>query len=469
MTTLDFMTEHRQWEHIEALRAHFVGHDAHYYIKTYGCQMNEHDSEALAGMMGEMGLTATENVEEATVVVINTCCVREHAEVKVHGNVGALRLLKAENPDMLICVCGCMMQQADVAEALAAKFPFIDLIFGTHRVHMFPELLNRAAASETTVIDVTDSEGIIVEHMPSARVEGCTAWVTIMYGCNNFCSYCIVPYVRGRERSRDSEEILAEIRELVSRGVKEVTLLGQNVNSYGKNLDKPMSFTELLYAIHDIEGLERIRFMTSHPKDLSDELIEAFGKLPKLCHHLHLPVQSGDDEILRRMNRRYTSEQYLSLVDRLRAACPDIALTTDLIVGFPGETREQFENTVKLVRKAGYDGAFSFKYSPREGTPAAEMDDQIDDEEKKTRLAELNAVLDEIGQPLHEAYLGKTVEVLVERVNERRTGQLTGKTSTNKTVNFEGPEEWVGQLVTVKITTIKAHTLFGEAVDVKKG
>ncbi len=469
MTTLDFSQQQRQWAFIEALRDRYAGAAARYYIKTYGCQMNEHDSEALAGMLNEMGLSPTDEVEEAQVVVINTCCVREHAEVKVHGNVGALRFLKEANPELMICVCGCMMQQEPVARALAAKYPFIDLIFGTHRVHCFPELLARATQSAHTVMDIADSEGVIVEHMPAARVEGCTAWVTIMYGCDNYCAYCIVPYVRGRERSRDSAEILSEIRQLVDQGVKEVTLLGQNVNSYGRTLEKPVTFAGLLKQIHAIEGLERIRFMTSHPKDLSDELIEAFGSLPKLCHHLHLPVQSGDDEILRRMNRRYSAAQYLELVGRLRAACPDIALTTDLIVGFPGETREQFEHTLELVRQAGYDGAFSFKYSPRQGTPAAMMAGQVPDEEKKARLAELNRVLEQTGQPLHEAYLGREVEVLVERVNDRRPDQLTGKTSTAKTVNFAGPAQWVGQLVKVKITKIKAHTLFGEAVDERKG
>ncbi len=469
MTTLDFSQQERQWAFIEALRQRYANTAARYYIKTYGCQMNEHDSEKLAGMLEEMGLTPTDTVEEASVVVINTCCVREHAEVKVHGNVGALRFLKQANPQLMICVCGCMMQQEPVAKALAAKYPFIDLIFGTHRVHCFPELLARAAQSPHTVMDIADSEGIIVEHMPAVRETGCTAWVTIMYGCNNYCSYCIVPYVRGRERSRDSEEILTEIRQLVDRGVKEVTLLGQNVNSYGRTLAHPITFTDLLKQIHAIDGLERIRFMTSHPKDLSDELIEAFGSLPKLCHHLHLPVQSGDDEILRRMNRHYTAAQYLDLVGRLRAACPDIALTTDLIVGFPGETRAQFEHTLELVRQAGYDGAFSFKYSPRLGTPAAAMADQVPDEEKKARLAELNRVLEQTGQPRHEAYLGQTVEVLVERTNDRRPNQLTGKTSTAKTVNFEGTGYEIGQMVQVKITKIKAHTLFGEVVDEKKG
>jgi len=460
MTTLDFRQEALQWSYIEKLRAYFAP-GSRYHIRTYGCQMNEHDSENLAGLLDEMGLTPAEDASGADLVILNTCCVREHAEIKVQGLLGALRLTKEARPGMVLCVCGCMMQQAGVARETARRFPHVDLIFGTHQVHRFAELLFRALETGNPVVEADDREGMVIEHMPAHRATGVTAWVNIMYGCDNFCSYCVVPYVRGRERSREVSEILQEVRQLADQGVREVTLLGQNVNSYGKTLASPVSFASLLEKVCAVEGIFRVRFMTSHPKDLSSELISAFADLPKLAKHLHLPVQSGDDEILRRMNRHYTRADYLSLVERLRRACPEIALTTDFIVGFPGETEEQFLNTLSLPRMAGYDTAFAFRYSPRGGTPAARMEDQVPEEVKRERLARLNEELEAVGEPLHRAYLGKTVEVLTERVNDR--GQLTGKASTNKTVNFEGSADLIGRMIPVEITQTKVHTLFGVA------
>ena len=458
-TYVDFAADSAQRAAMAAVRRHYAGKPATYAIQTYGCQMNEHDSEQLSGLLEAMGLTPAAAFQEADVMLFNTCCVREHAEVKVFGNVGALRRVKEARPDAVVCVCGCMMQQQEVAHKLQRQYPFVDLIFGTHAVRQFPELLAGALAGRR-VLEVQDLTGDVVEGLPTRRKEGCLAYVNIMYGCDNFCSYCIVPYVRGRERSRRPQDILREIQGLVSEGVREVTLLGQNVNSYGRGLD--VDFPTLLRRVAEVEGLARIRFMTSHPKDLSPRLIAAMAETPKVCRHLHLPVQAGSDRILAKMNRRYTREAYLSLVARLRQAVPGIAISTDLIVGFPGETEADFCDTLTLVEEARFDAAYTFKYSRRTGTVAADLPDQVPEAEKKQRLARLNALQDGITSAIQRSYEGTCQEVLVEGPSPRRKTQMCGRTSTGKMVNFPGGPELAGQLVDVDITQSKAHTLAGK-------
>ena len=458
-TYVDFAADSAQRAAMAAVRRHYAGRAATYAVQTYGCQMNEHDSEQLSGLMEDMGLTPAASFQEADIMLLNTCCVREHAEVKVFGNVGALRRVKAERPDAVLCVCGCMMQQQAAAHKLQRQYPFVDLIFGTHAVRQFPELLARTLEGRR-VLEVQDAPGAVVEGLPTRRKAGCLAFVNIMYGCDNFCSYCIVPYVRGRERSRRPADILQEIEGLVDEGVREVTLLGQNVNSYGRGLD--VDFATLLRQVGEIEGLHRIRFMTSHPKDLSPDLIAAMAETPKVCRHLHLPVQAGSNRILTQMNRRYTREQYLSLVARLRQAVPGIALTTDLIVGFPGETEEDFCDTLSLVEEVGFDSAYTFKYSRRTGTVAADLPGQVPEAEKKQRLARLNALQDGITAAIQAAYEGTCQEVLAEGPSPRRKTQMCGRTSTGKMVNFPGGPELIGQLVDVDITQSKAHTLAGK-------
>jgi tRNA-2-methylthio-N6-dimethylallyladenosine synthase len=450
--------------YIEALKTRVSGTGLKYHIVTYGCQMNVHDSEKLAGMLYEIGYEETENQQEADLILFNTCCVRENAELRVYGNVGALKSCKQANPNMIIGVCGCMMQQTEVSDSIVSKFPFVDLVFGTHNLHRFPSLLLQALDSSHTVVEILDSEGAVIEHVPTRRALGISAWVTIMYGCNNFCSYCIVPYVRGRERSRRPQDILEEIGKLAEEGYKEITLLGQNVNSYGKDLEDNTLFHDLLREIDKIEGIERIRFMTSHPKDLSDDLILAMAECTKVCEHLHLPIQAGSNRVLQAMNRKYTRESYLGLAAGIREAIPDIALTTDIIVGFPGETEEEFQETLDLLRQVRYDSAYTFMYSPRTGTPAAKKKDQLSQEEKKDRLARLNAVQNEISREKNTEYQGRTVEVLVEGPSKNKQDVLTGRTRTSKTVNFKGSMDLVGQLVMVKITEVHSWSLAGEAI-----
>ena len=372
-----------------SLKKELEGRGFQYYIESYGCQMNDHDAEKLSGMLQTCGFSPAPSKEEATLLLFNTCCVREHAEKRVFGNIGALKKRKEDEPGLLIGVCGCMMQQREVAERLFKRFPFVDLVFGTHELHHFPLLLSRTLAGER-VFSVRESDGEIAEGLPVVRGGSFSTFVTIMYGCNNFCSYCIVPYVRGRERSRAPENIVAEVRSLAERGFREITLLGQNVNSYAY-ADDGVDFPELLRRVSTVEGIERIRFMTSHPKDLSPRLIEAMATLPKVCNHIHLPVQSGSNRILSEMNRRYTREKYLGLVEDIRAAVEGVELTTDIIVGFPGETEEDFEETLALVRQVGFSAAYTFMYSPRLGTRAAEMENQVPEEVKKDRLLRLNA------------------------------------------------------------------------------
>jgi len=435
-----------------------------YNISTFGCQMNENDSERLAGMLAEMGYTHTDKLEESDLIIYNTCCVRENAELKVYGHLGSLKGLKKEKPELVIAVCGCMMQQPEVVEEIRNKYRHVDLVFGTHNLYKFPELLYSVLDTRNNVIDVWDCDGVIAEDIPTRRENDIKAWVTIMYGCNNFCSYCIVPYVRGRERSRRPEVILNEIKQLGEQGFKEITLLGQNVNSYGKDLGEEFSFAKLLREVNEIEGIERIRFMTSHPKDLSDELIAAMRDCDKVCEHLHLPIQAGSTEILKKMNRKYTKDQYLELVEKIRKEIPDISITTDIIVGFPGETDEDFDETIDVVKKVRYDMAYTFLYSKRTGTPAAKSSNQIPEEVKKQRFDRLLEVQNRISREINDELLGQVVEVLVEGPSKTNEKMYTGRTRTNKIVNFQGNEEMVGKVVRIKIDKVQTWSLEGYPV-----
>ncbi len=434
-----------------------------YYIATFGCQMNENDSEKLAGMLTEMGFEEAKEIENSDIIIYNTCCVRENAEQKVYGHLGALKRIKREKPDIVIAVCGCMMQQKNVVEVITKKYRHVDLIFGTHNMYRFPELLHKILTDRQILVDVWDTEGSVIEGIPIIRKDKIKAWVTIMYGCNNFCSYCIVPYVRGRERSRKVNDVVNEVRTLGQQGYKEVTLLGQNVNSYGKDLEDKSSFARLLYKINDsdLKGVERIRFMTSHPKDLSNELILAMRDCNKVCEHLHLPLQSGSSRILKEMNRRYTKEQYIYLAKRVKENIPGIALTTDIIVGFPGETDEDFIDTIDVIKKVEFDTAYTFLYSKRPGTPAAVREDQIPEEIKKKRFELLVKVQNQISKKINDTLIGKTVEILVEGTSKTNSDIYSGRTRTNKIVNFEGREDLVGSLVRVKIDKASTWSLEG--------
>lgn len=437
-----------------------TGRKKTFRLQTFGCQMNENDSERLAGMLSEMGYMEAPEEKAVDLVIFNTCCVRENAEVKVYGHLGALKKLKSENPGMIIAICGCMMQQPQIVEHIKSKYRHVDLIFGTHNLYMFPQMLNNALISGTTVVDVWTSEGLIAENMPIERKDGIKAWITIMYGCNNFCSYCIVPYVRGRERSRQPDDIVGEISSLGST-FKEITLLGQNVNSYGKDKPEGISFAQLLHRIDKVEDIERVRFMTSHPKDLSDDLIEAIRDCKKVCEHLHLPIQAGSTRILKEMNRKYSKEAYLELVQKVKKAVPGIALTTDIIVGFPGETDEDFDETLDVIEKVRYDSAYTFLYSKRTGTPAAKSLEQVSEEDKKKRFDKLLELQNKISREINEQYMGMDVEVLVEGFSKNNPNKLTGRTRTSKIINFTGPEDLIGRLVNVNIKEIQTWSLEG--------
>ena len=450
----------RQQEYMKLVRA-MERRPQTYHIVSMGCQMNERDSETIAGMLNEMGMTRQPVREQADLILYNTCCVRENAENKALGNVIWLKELKKDKPDLLICVGGCMTQEKGMAEAMKRNYPFIDLVYGTHNLYRLPEYLHRVLRDRAPVVEVVETDGEIVEGLPEARQSRFSAFVNIMYGCNNFCTYCIVPYVRGRERSREPEAVLEEALRLRDAGVQEITLLGQNVNSYRGG---GAEFANLLYRLDRLE-IPRIRFMTSHPKDLSDELIAAYGELKHLMPHLHLPVQAGDDEILRRMNRRYNREHYLDLVRRLRAARPDIGLTTDIIVGFPGETEAQFEQTLSLVDEVRYDSAYTFIYSPRVGTKAASMPDDTPAEEKSRRIQTLIAKQQAITSEILSGMVGTTAEVLVESVSARDAGWVGGKSPRALMVNFPGGEELIGRIVKVRITSAGRNTLRGELVN----
>ncbi len=441
-----------------------AGRDLTFCVNTFGCQMNARDSEKLRGILKAIGYVEQE-AEDADFVIYNTCTVRENANNRVYGRLGYLNGFKKKNPRMLIALCGCMMQEPQVVEKIKKSYRFVDLIFGTHNIFKFAELLYQAMTHSNMVVDVWEDTQQIVEQLPNDRKYAFKSGVNIMFGCNNFCSYCIVPYVRGRERSRHPEEIIREIEGFVADGVIEVMLLGQNVNSYGKNLDEPMSFAQLLQRIDDIEGLERIRFMTSHPKDLSDELIAVMASSKKICKHLHLPLQSGSSRILSIMNRRYDKAHYLQLVDKLRAAIPDIAITTDIIVGFPGETDEDFAETMDVVRRVEYDSAFTFIYSKRTGTPAAAMDNQVPEAVVKVRFDQLLKEVQTIAAKKAHALTGQVQQVLVESVNQQDSSLVTGRLSNNSVVHLPGDASLIGRLVTVRLDECRGFYYYGSRLD----
>lgn len=433
-------------------------------INTFGCQMNARDSEKLLGILEQIGFVESDS-EEADFVLYNTCTVRDNANQKVYGRLGYLNSLKKKNPKMLVALCGCMMQEKEVVEKIRKSYPFVDIIFGTHNIFKLAELLYERTQKRKMVVDIWESTEDIVEELPAERKFPFKSGVNIMFGCNNFCSYCIVPYVRGRERSRRPEDILAEIRRLVADGVVEIMLLGQNVNSYGKTLEQPMTFAELLREVDRIEGLQRIRFMTSHPKDLSDALILAMKECSHVCKHLHLPLQSGSSRVLKEMNRRYTKQQYLDLVDRIRAAVPDISLTTDIIVGFPGETEEDFLETMDVVRRVRYDSAFTFIYSKRTGTPAAAMENQVPEDVVKDRFDRLLKEVQAISAEVCGKDAQTVQEVLAESIDDHQEGYLTGRLSNNTTVHFPGSPDEIGKIVDVYLKESKGFYYMGTRVE----
>ena len=441
-----------------------LGRPVYYTVVTFGCQMNARDSEKLEGILEAVGYQKTEQEERADFVIYNTCTVRENANQRVYGRLGYLGKQKKKHPHMMIALCGCMMQESHVVEKLKKSYRFVDLIFGTHNIFRFAELLCQAMNSDRMVVDIWKDTDQIVEDLPVDRKYSFKSGVNIMFGCNNFCSYCIVPYVRGRERSRNPEDILKECRTLAADGVTEVMLLGQNVNSYGKNLNPPVTFASLLSQVEQIPGIKRIRFMTSHPKDLSDELIQVMSQSQKICSHLHLPLQSGSSRILKKMNRRYTKEQYLELVDRIRAAVPDISLTTDIIVGFPGETEEDFQETLDVVRKVRYDSAFTFIYSKRSGTPAAIMEDQVPPEVVKDRFDRLLQLVQEISRQMSSRFTGTVQEVLTEEINGQDPALVTKRMSNNLLVHFPGDASMIGSYRKVRLDECKGFYYMGTLV-----
>lgn len=439
-----------------------------YFIETYGCQMNEEDSEKLAGFLKGMGYIKADTTADADLIIFNTCCVREHAELKVYGNLGRLKKLKAKKPSLIIAVCGCMMQQTGIPEGIKKRFPFVDIIFGTYNIHRFPELLHNFIQSNSRIMEIWDKEGKIVEGIPIERESGIKAFVTIMHGCNNFCTYCIVPYTRGRERSRTPDAIIKEISELAAKGYKEITLLGQNVNSYGKDLEN-MNFAKLLRMVNEVPGIERIRFMTSHPKDLTDDVIYAIRDCDKVCEQVHLPVQSGSSRILKLMNRKYSKEDYLKLIEKIKDTIPGIAITTDIIVGFPGETEEDFNETLDLIRKVEFDSAFTFIYSKRKGTPAEKLENQIPEEVKHDRFNRLVDMVNLYCEKNNKKYQDRVVELLVECRSKTDDTRLTGHTRTGKIIHFTGGNDsLIGHLVNVRVTEPQSFILLGEYVDVVK-
>jgi len=434
-----------------------------YYIETFGCQMNVRDSETAAGLLETLGFSHGTDKESASLILFNTCCVRDHAEKRVFGNIGALKELKEENPNLIIGVFGCMMQQQEVAEKLYKRFPFVDIVFGTNLLSRLPAFVESAESGARTL--AVDEQNIQIEDdLPSIRTGKINAFVNINYGCDNYCTYCIVPYVRGRERSREANAVVEEAKRLVAEGYTELTLLGQNVNSYGKDL-ADASFGKLLAEVSKVDGLKRIRFMTSHPKDLTDEMIDAMARYENVCHHVHLPMQSGSNEILKRMNRKYTRERYLEIVQKLRAAMPDVELTTDIIVGFPGETEEDFLETLDLVEKVGFASAFTFKYSPRKGTRAATMEEQVPEPDKRSRLQRLNELQERKSRENNEKYVGVTGIVHVEDCDEKHEPVCYGKFSNFKMVYFPGSPELIGQYVPVTITNVRKNSLYGKRAD----
>jgi len=433
-------------------------------VTTFGCQMNSRDSEKLVGILELVGYEIVDT-EQADFVIFNTCTVRDNANQRVYGRLGALKSYKKKHPNMKVALCGCMMQEPSVIEKLKDSYRFVDLIFGTHNIYKFAELLVATFENKGMIIDIWEDTDKIVEDLPVERKYPFKSGINIMFGCNNFCSYCIVPYVRGRERSRKPEDIIREIKNLVKEGVVEVMLLGQNVNSYGKNLEMPMTFAELLKEVEKIEGLQRIRFMTSHPKDLSDELIQVMKESKKICRHLHLPLQAGSTRILSEMNRRYTKEQYLALAEKIRKEIPDISLTTDIIVGFPGETPEDVEETIDVIKKVRYDNAFTFIYSKRTGTPAAAMENQVPEEEVKANFDKVLKTVQNMAKEQVGRFQGLVMDALVEEINEQEEGLVTGRLSNNTIVHFPGDESLVGKIVNVKLEECHGFYYIGKMVE----
>ncbi|WXR61245.1 tRNA (N6-isopentenyl adenosine(37)-C2)-methylthiotransferase MiaB [Peptostreptococcaceae bacterium AGR-M142] len=457
----------RQQKYIDAIRKindeHFdsTGVRKKHLTVTFGCQMNEHDSEKLDEMVLKMGYELTDDINEADSVIINTCAVRENAELKVFGNLGNLKTIKSTNKDMKISVCGCMMQQPHIVEEIKTKYRHVDLVFGTHNIFRYPQMLYKNIETKKSVIDVWDIDGEVVEGFEAKRKYELKAFVNVTFGCNNFCTYCIVPYTRGRERSRRPEDVIAEVKDLAKNGTKEVTLLGQNVNSYGNTFEEKFSFADLLRELNKIEGIERFRFMTSHPKDLSDELIEAIKDCDKVCPQIHLPFQAGSNKILKAMNRNYTKEHYLNLIEKIKTAVPDAAFTTDIMVGFPGETDEDFEHTMEIVKKVRYDSAFTFIYSVRKGTKAEIMDNHVPKEDTRRRFDRLLKEVNQISKEINLSYIGKEVEVLVEDLSRTNEKRVAGRTPQGKLVNLEGSKDLIGKVVKVRITEAKMHSLNG--------
>ncbi len=436
-----------------------------YFIHTYGCQMNIHDSEKIAGILESMGYFSTDQVEDADVVVFNTCCIRETAEQKIYGHIGAIKKLKRAKPDLIAVVCGCMSQQEGVAEKIRTSYPFVDIVLGTSNLDALRDAI-LSAQKKKKVFNVEFSR-YREEDFTQSRTSYPNAWVNINYGCNNFCTYCIVPYVRGRERSRPLDDVLEEVKQLLADGYKEITLLGQNVNSYGHDLEGNVTFAALLHNIGSLPGKFRLRFMTSHPKDLSQEVIDAIAAHPNICNNIHLPVQSGSTEILRRMNRRYTRDDYFALIDKIRAKLPDVGITTDIMVGFPGETEKDFCDTLDLVKHVKYSSAFCFVYSRRKGTPAYSMEDQVPYAIKKDRITRLLACQNEVTKEISQKMVGQNYEVLVEGANFRYENTMCGRTESGRLVNFKCDESNIGQFVTVKIERASSATLWGSITEEK--
>lgn len=440
------------------------GHNKKYLLQTYGCQANERDSENISGILELLGYEATTQAEDADLIIFNTCAIRENAENKVFGKIGSLKRLKKARPHLIIALCGCMPQEESTIAKLLASFQHVDLVFGTHNINNIPTLLAEALLSTATVIDVSSKEGEVIENLPSTRASSFKAWVNIMYGCDKFCTYCIVPYTRGKERSRHMENIIAEVEQLVAEGYQEITLLGQNVNAYGKDLKEGYDFSDLLAAVA-LTKIKRLRFMTSHPWDFTDQMIAVIAAHDNIMPFIHLPVQSGNDAILKLMNRRYTVAEYLVLFDKLKKAKPDVAMSTDIIVGFPGETRAAFNDTLKLVDYCQFDNAFTFAFSPRQGTPAAQMKDSVSDEEKKARLQILNSKVNHYFLKNNQHFMHQSVKVLVDGPSKKNKAVLSGYSEHNKLVNFKGSNELIGKIVNVKIVAVKSFSLEGELID----
>ncbi len=434
-------------------------------VETYGCQQNENDSERIKGMLFEMGFSFTDDEEKADFILYNTCAVREGAEMRVLGNIGALKRIKERRPELIVGICGCMMQQESMSKRIKSKFRHVTVVFGTHSVYNFPEIMYRAVCDNERVIHRIDSDGRLCEEIPVYREKSASAWVSVMYGCNNFCSYCIVPYVRGRERSREPEDVIAEIKRLADDGVKEITLLGQNVNSYGKDLERDIDFADLLLLADKVDGIKRIRFVTSHPKDMTDKLIATLPKVKKLCNQIHLPFQAGSNRILKEMNRGYTKEKYLELAQKIKDVMPDASFTTDIIVGFPGETEEDFYETIDVIKKVRFDSVFSFIYSKRNGTPAAKMENQVPEDIKHKHFDILLDVQNKISREINETYYEKVEEIMVEGLSKNNDQMMTGRTSSGKIVNFPKDDTLEnGDFINVKITKVSTWSLMGERV-----